>query len=103
MDNILDAEIAWKEFCLDVADIDGPSKDAYRYVRINPDIGRTPPNLDDVSEMPKLKAATRSALKSHDSLAQIEKVSHILVSSCFYYERLALSKSEADKAFLCSG
>jgi patatin-like phospholipase/acyl hydrolase len=105
MDNILDAEIAWREFCVDVADIDGPSKDAYRYIRINPDIGETPPNLDDVNAMSKLKASTRSALQSSesDSRAQIEKVSHVLVSSCFYYERTALPKSEADKACSCSG
>ncbi|CAN9328202.1 unnamed protein product [Alternaria alternata] len=78
MDNILDAEQAWDKFCSDMA----PTRDdALRYVRINPDIERQPPKLDEVKKVGELIRDTRKALKTSANRAQIARVTHILVAS----------------------
>jgi hypothetical protein len=102
MDNVLDAEIAWREFCWDVANLDQPNSNASRYVRINPNLKRDPPSMDDVSQLQTLKEESRRALKTPESLAQIEGVAHTLVASSFYYERTATLRSEMD-LYSCSG
>ncbi|CAN9438765.1 unnamed protein product [Alternaria alternata] len=77
MDNILDAEQAWDKFCSDMA----PTRDdALRYVRINPDIERQPPKLDEVKKVGELIRDTRKALKTSANRAQIARVTHILVA-----------------------
>ena len=103
MDNILDAEIAWKEFCWDVADIDVPTHNAFRYVRVNPNLSRDPPHLDEVNELKRLQEEARSSLKTPDSLAQLERIAHVLVASTFYYERTAAPRSEMGNVYSCSG
>ena len=83
MDNILDAEQAWDKFCSDMA----PTRDdALRYVRINPDIERQPPKLDEV-----------------DQLENLARVTHILVASTFYFELLDSPVSINDGTFSCLG
>ncbi|KAH8635555.1 hypothetical protein IG631_10956 [Alternaria alternata] len=78
MDNILVAEQAWDKFCSDIA----PARDdALRYVRVNPDIERQPPRLDEVKRIGELIRDTRRALKTPASRAQIARVTHILVAS----------------------
>ena len=102
MDNILDAEIAWREFCWDVANLDGLNNNSLRYVRINPNLNYDPPSMDDVSQLQRLQEETRKALKSEDSLAHIERVAHTLAASSFYYERTAAPRTDTDM-FSCSG
>ena len=102
MDNILDAEIAWREFCKDIANLDGLSNISLKYVRINPRLDHDPPSMDDVSQLERLQKETRKVLKSEDSLAHIERVVNILVASSFYYQRSAAWRTGIDM-FSCSG
>lgn len=100
MDNILDAEQAWDKFCSDMA----PTRDdALRYVRINPDIERQPPKLDEVKKVGELIRDTRKALKTSANRAQIARVTHILVASTFYFELLDSPVSINDGTFSCLG
>lgn len=103
MDNILDAEIAWKEFCWDVAGFGPAEQNSSRYIRINPDIMRNPPKLDAVDELKTLQEEARHWLKSPNILVQLEKVAHVLVASCFYYERTSAARNEVDGVYSCSG
>jgi hypothetical protein len=103
IDSILDAELAWVEFCRDVVNEDDASNQGSRYCRINPDIGRKPPSMDDVGKLKKLQQDTRKQLKTLDSRAQISRVARILVASSFFYEVIGDSKPELDGSFSCTG
>jgi hypothetical protein len=100
MDNILDAEKAWEQFRSDVAPT---SDDASRYIRINPDIGRQPPKLDEVKKIGELIRDARKALKTPESRAQIARLAHILVASTFYFELRNGPVSNSDGTFSCAG
>jgi len=103
IDSILDAELAWKEFCKDVANADESMNEASRYIRINPDIGYNPPGLDDVRMFGRLQRDVRRELRSADGRAQTARVALMLVASSFYYERTGHVQSEADGTFTCTG
>jgi hypothetical protein len=103
MDSILDAELAWTAFCKDVVSMDNSSNDMLRYVRINPDIGREPPRMDEVKDMGRLIQDARRALKGSKARAEITRVTHILVASSFYYERTSEPVLGADGLFSCAG
>jgi predicted acylesterase/phospholipase RssA len=65
IDSILDAELAWQDFCRDVANVNEVNKEDSRYVRINPDIGSDPPGLDDVAVFGRMQ---RDVRKVHEGL-----------------------------------
>lgn len=100
MDNILDAEKAWDKFRSDMC---ATSSRASRYVRINPDIGRRPPCLDEVSEIGHLIREVRASMKTPESRAQIARTMHILVASSFYFELLNGPVPNDDGTFSCEG
>jgi hypothetical protein len=60
MDNILDAEMSWKDYLSSA--VTGTAED--RYIRINPNIGYKPPELDAIDQLESLQDATRKALKN---------------------------------------
>ncbi|KAF2735254.1 FabD/lysophospholipase-like protein [Polyplosphaeria fusca] len=99
-DSILDAEITWRDF---VADVDTQNAATFRYLRINPDIGRDPPKLDDVGQLKRLQEDTQKALKTPDSKVLIERTAHTLAASSFYYEKLVSPWKERDGSFSCRG
>jgi hypothetical protein len=103
MDSVLDAEVAWTTFCRDVVSMDDLNNDMQRYVRINPDIGREPPRMDEVKDMGRLIQDARRALKGSEGRAEITRVTHILVASSFYYERTSQPVLGADGVFSCAG
>ncbi|KAF2826308.1 FabD/lysophospholipase-like protein, partial [Ophiobolus disseminans] len=86
IDSILDAELAWKDFCKDIANVDEANKETSRYVRINPGISYNPPSLDDVRMFKRLQRDVRRELRSADSRAETARVTHMLIASSFYYE-----------------
>lgn len=96
-------ENSWREFCSDVANIDLSNPDESRYFRINQNLGRKPPNLDEVSELGNLKMATRRLLKQPENSQKIEKVAYKLIASLFYYERHGTPKPVSGAAWSCTG
>ncbi|KAF3039476.1 hypothetical protein E8E12_000358 [Didymella heteroderae] len=96
-DNILHAENAWLDFC-DVATTD---ENAFRYVRINPEISNLP-SLDDVAQLKAIQVATCNALERPESRAQIKRVAHMLVASSFYYERTNVPRNVYN-GYSCTG
>jgi len=100
MDSVLDAEKAWDKFRSDIC---ATSKDPSRYVRINPDIGRRPPNLDEVNGTEDLIRDVRKFLKIPESRAQIARTMHMLVASSFYFELLNGPVPNGDGTFSCEG
>ena len=100
MDGILDAEKAWDKFRDDMRTT---SNDASRYVRINPNIGRRPPSLDEVNKLGDLTHHVRRSLKTSESRAEIARTVHILVASSFYFELLKEPVPNNDGTFSCQG
>lgn len=87
MDSILDAEMIWRDFSLDVADIKSAPTHFFRYVRINPNLSKAPPKLDEVDQMDRLGKHARAILETPENAAQLESIAHVLVTSSFCYER----------------
>lgn len=100
---MLDTEVAWRDFHNNVADAGSDKTSNSRYTRINPEIGYDPPRLDDVEQLRKLREDTQKALETDNSKAQIEKVVHTLVASCFYYERSSPVIRERHNSYICQG
>lgn len=87
-----DCERQWAEF-LEVA-VD--HKDRSRYMRINPDIKRPPPSLDDKGEVNKLQAdVIRALTMNHRARLQIEEVVFRLVASSFYFDKGKATRSRS--------
>ncbi|CAN9422509.1 unnamed protein product [Alternaria alternata] len=80
-------ERQWEQFLDGMERSTAHSEDSRRYVRINPDIGRTPPRLDDVNEVDRLQSDVSRYLKGPEAMADIEDVVFRLVASSFYFER----------------
>lgn len=98
MDNILDAELSWREFLSN--SINGRED---RYVRINPNIGSKPPELDAVGQIESLgEAAKRGVRKERRT---IQHVARSLISSSFYFELTAAPSPTTEGAggFKCTG
>jgi hypothetical protein len=99
MDNILDAELSWKEFLSN--SINGKRED--RYVRINPNIGSKPPELDAVGQIDSLREAARRGLRRERRT--IQDVARSLISSSFYFELTEAPSPNTEGAggFKCTG
>jgi len=102
-DSILDAELAWREFCEDNIGSESSSTDKRRYIRLNPNLGDKPPELDDKAKLPKLQRDTKDALSLKDSKLHLHWVAERLVASLFYYERSSIPRSEGSGGHSCSG
>ena len=96
MDNILNAEVSWKDF---LSSIDGTTED--RYVRINPNIGSKPPELDAIDQLESLREDTRKALSREKST--IQDVGRSLISSSFFFDMVNPPSSEGTTGFKCTG
>lgn len=83
----INCERQWEQF-LDGTDRGATHReDKHRYIRVNPDIGRTPPQLDAVGEVEQLQLDVARYLKEPDSMAMLEDIVFRLVASSFYFER----------------
>lgn len=63
------------------------SEDSRRYIRVNPDIGRSPPRLDAVGEIELLQSDVARYLKEPEATTKLEDIVFRLVASSFYFER----------------
>ncbi|KAH7392786.1 acyl transferase/acyl hydrolase/lysophospholipase [Pyrenochaeta sp. MPI-SDFR-AT-0127] len=101
--HVFSSELAWKHFRAHVNSADELGRNESRYMRINPDIGREPPGLDEINRLKELQRDVRHALKSRENRSQIERVAHVLVASSFYYERTSAARFERNGYFSCTG
>lgn len=62
-------------------------EDLRRYIRINPDIGRDPPQLDAKGEVGQLQLDVAQYLEGAEARIKLEDVVFRLVASSFYFER----------------
>jgi len=97
MDNILDAEMSWKDFLSST--VNGTAED--RYVRINPNIGTKPPELDAIDQLESLQDVTRRALKKEKW--PIQDIARSLISSSFYFDMISPPSPEGAAGFKCKG
>ncbi|KAH7084592.1 hypothetical protein FB567DRAFT_445911, partial [Paraphoma chrysanthemicola] len=83
----INCERQWEEF-LDRTE-QGPThrENMRRYVRINPDIGRTPPSIDAKGELQGLQVAVAQYLEEPEGRNKLEDIVFRLVASSFYFER----------------
>jgi hypothetical protein len=101
MDSIVNAEAAWKDFLRDVVVPSPDMKD--RFVRINPDIGKRPPQLDAVSDLEELMELTKRALDEPKMDAMIWNVSLSLIASTFYFHVSSTPKFDPNLEYICTG
>ncbi|KAI9849895.1 MAG: hypothetical protein M1837_000109 [Sclerophora amabilis] len=95
VDNILDAEIAWKQFLADA--MGSRPGDSRRYYRINPELGEHPAALDDVATLPWLQDMVKYRLGKSPSLRRnIEDVANRLVASSFCFEKLVVQPRSSE-------
>jgi hypothetical protein len=87
LEDSIHCERQWEQFLDDVERNTAHSGDSRRYIRVNPDIGRTPPRLDDVNEVDSLQLDVSRYLKEPEAMANLEDIVLRLVASSFYLER----------------
>ena len=81
MEDTLDSERTWEKFSINVIQ---PGF-RQRYIRINPELSTAPPALDDKEKLGSLKSDVERILGSNND--QIRHVGHLLLASCFYFEK----------------
>jgi hypothetical protein len=77
----IDAERRWSQA------IQQNSRIKERMHRVNPDLGKEPPEMDNVNEVWPLRQAVVGWLQDFKPKQQINEISCILVASTFYFER----------------
>lgn len=101
VDNVLNAELMWKDFRSWVDDDQG--LESQRYMRINPNLGFKPPRMDEKNEIERLSRTVQEQLKRKTGYhAKIRKVAYRLVASTFFFEKKELLPPH-DGAYLCRG
>ena len=103
MDNILDAELEWKRFYNEVSDARQRKGQESRFIRVNLDLGRDPPHMDEKDKLAELQDAGNRLLKTDEYAGIIEKVAHMLVASTFYFSKEDFWYNENSGAWTCKG
>lgn len=81
----VDAERAWAAFKLDVMRNGSESKSRH-FVRLNPDLGKTPPAPDNKQEIEALQSSVRKGLQVSQKAKALRNIAHRLVASSFYLD-----------------
>ena len=102
IDNILDTEIAWRNFTSDAV---GENPDLQgKYQRINPEIGSDPPRLDETSKLPDLQRAVQKTLTKDAALvSQTKEVAQRLIASSFYFDKSTMPLNSRGDDLCCYG
>lgn len=96
MDNILDTEKEWNAFRDSVLPDKGNTVDADRYIRLNVDLGRTPPKLDEKLQMKTLQNLADQCLQTDEGRLRVQEIAHRLIASSFYLERSGISMQDGN-------
>lgn len=101
--DILDSDRRWDDFLRDI-DASSNTVTQQRYQRINVDLGRDPPELDDVNEVDWMRTRTENRLKNVPKYQlQIREVARQLIASCFFFEKAAASPVACATGFQVPG
>jgi hypothetical protein len=71
-----------------------------RFIRINPELSDTVPNIDDVEKMEPLQEEVESWL---DNQKQVKQVAMQLVATCFYFELLGSIINGKSEGYVAEG
>jgi hypothetical protein len=85
----INCERQWNEFL----EITVEQKERNRYIRINPDIGHTPPQLDAKEEVDQLQADVSRATMKYRSQLELESIGFRLIASSFYFDKGPATRS----------
>lgn len=80
-----DSEHAWAALKLDVMR-DGFESKGKHFVRLNPDLGKTPPAPDNKQEIEALQDNVRKGLQGSQKALALRNIAHRLVASSFYLD-----------------
>ncbi|KAF2735206.1 hypothetical protein EJ04DRAFT_576300 [Polyplosphaeria fusca] len=83
----INCERQWQEFLDATAHGGAHREDMRRYIRVNPDIGRPPPQLDAKDEVERLQLDVFRSLSEPEMQLELEDIVFRLVASCFYFDR----------------
>ena len=87
IDKILDAELEWKRFRSEVRDAKQGQELESRYIRLNLDLWREPPHMDEKDKLAELQDLGTRLLKTDEYRSTIERIAHMLVASTFYFSK----------------
>jgi predicted acylesterase/phospholipase RssA len=94
-----DTERAWAAFKLDIMR-DGSESKGRQFVRLNPDLGKTPPAPDNRQEIEALQDNVRKGLKGSQKAMALRNIAHRLVASSFYLDaRSTVTGEFGERAF----
>ncbi|KAL8726779.1 MAG: hypothetical protein Q9181_005928 [Wetmoreana brouardii] len=93
----LDSEKAWDNY---ISILQPAPEHLTRYVRLNPQLQKDPPSLDEVECMQMLKATVRSQMTNSE---EISVLALQLVASCFYFEKSAAAELQSNDSYECKG
>ena len=103
IDSILDAELEWKRFRGEIRDTKLGQEQESRFVRINLDLWREPPRMDEKERLAELQGLGAQSLKTDEYQSIVEKIAHMLVASTFYFSKERLWYNENTRAWTCMG
>jgi hypothetical protein len=93
------SERAWAALKINVMR-DGLESKGRRYVRLNPDLGRTPPTPDNKQEIEVLQGHVRKGLQTSQKAMALRNVAHRLVASSFYLDaRSTVTDEQGERVF----
>lgn len=100
LDSILDAE---REYKLFEADHTQPGESG-RYIRLNPDLKKDPPELDDTAAMLPLQEQVQRLFKTPEYELAAERIAYRLVASSFYFSKSpTIQYDDAARLYTCRG
>lgn len=100
LDSIFDAEREFKRFEADHAH-QGVSN---RYLRLNPDLRREPPALDETSQMLPLQEHVQNLFKTPEYELTAERIAYRLVASSFYFTKARnIQYDDGARLYTCRG
>ncbi|KAE8444662.1 hypothetical protein EG329_014318 [Mollisiaceae sp. DMI_Dod_QoI] len=103
IDNVLDAELAWRDFTTDVRGPDRSGAQSDRYIRINPDLKTAVPPIYAKEELKSLQMWTINNMASPANKARIRGIADRLVASSFYFEKGTAKESQPSEGWKCPG
>lgn len=98
-EEVIDAERAWTSF-KDNITRDGNESRGRHYLRLNPDLGKTPPSPDNKHEIESLQDNVRKGLHEPQKAKALRNIAHRLVASSFYLDsRSTVTDENGERVF----
>ena len=103
IDNILNSELEWRRFRNEGMDKKQGQEQDSRFIRVNIDLGREPPKMDEKIKLAGLQDIGTQILKTDEYQSIIEKIAHTLVASTFYFTKIKFQYNEGFGTWTCTG